>query len=184
MKRLAWVLLLAPLTAWAGTATLTWTNPTTRTDGVALTPTEIAGTRVEWSACTSTGTFGTVAGQQSVAGTATTMTVLNLAAGNWCFRAYTRDTAGLESVASAVASKIVPSTAAPRPPTLVTVATTAYEARFDGRQYVAGRAVGTVSLGQPCANEQPIALGFGAVDRSLVRLTKMPKSSLLLARCA
>jgi hypothetical protein len=184
MRRLAALLLLAPMAAWAGQAVVSWANPTSRTDGAALAASEIAGTRVQWSQCTSTGAFGTVAGEQTTTGTATSTTVLNLAAGNWCFRAFTRDTAGLESMASAVASKIVPSSAAPRPPTLTTIATTAYDARWDGMRYVAWRPVGSVPIGVACSATVPTVSGWGAVSRSDVRFTKSAKSAVILAECA
>lgn len=110
--------------AFAGTATVTWTNPTTRTDGTALTSAQIGSTRVEWGTC-SGAAFGTVLGNQSATGAATSTTIPDLAPGTYCFRAATLDTGGLQSGWSVIASKIVP-VAAPSPPTIVTVSTVAY----------------------------------------------------------
>lgn len=128
---------------------VTWTNPTTRTDGSALTAAQIGSTEVEYGTCSGTA-FGTPTGAQSVTGAATTLTVTNLAAGTWCFRARTVDTGSNHSAWSAVVSKVVP-VAPPSPPTLVTIATYAYEFRprlIGGFRLVR---VADVPMGIPCA---------------------------------
>lgn len=113
---------LFALVAASAPVSVTWTNPTTRTDGTAI-PTSgtgaLASTRVEYGSCAGAA-FGTVSGQVTVNAPATTTTI-DLPAGTWCFRAYARDAAGLESAPSNVASKVVP-VAPPNPPVIQTVA--------------------------------------------------------------
>ena len=135
--------------AFAGEATVTWTNPTTRTDGSALTASQIGSTKIEWGTCQGS-SFGTAAGSASAAGAATSLVVPNLSPGTYCFRAATIDTSGLQSAWSAVASKVVP-VAPPNPPTLVTISTYAYEFRprvLGGFKLVR---VADVPMGIPCA---------------------------------
>jgi hypothetical protein len=134
--------------AFAGEATVTWTNPTTRTDGSALLSSQIGSTRVEWGTCSGSA-FGTAQGNQSTTGAATSATINNLAPGTYCFRAATIDTAGLQSGWSNIASKVVP-VAPPTPPVIVTVATTAYVFKLGWRGAVRLVQSGTVPLGVAC----------------------------------
>ena len=60
-------LFLAAAPVWA--ATLTWTNPTSFSDGSPLVAADIASTKVEWAASNA---FLSVVGSLSVAGAATT----------------------------------------------------------------------------------------------------------------
>jgi hypothetical protein len=119
MRYLAALLALVALPASA--ATITWTNPTQYEDGSALAAADIASTTIEYSNGT---TFGTVAGQVVVNGSATTGTAPDPAAGaSRCYRAYTTVVAskgGGRSVVSNVSCK----TAAfpnPKPPSLIDV---------------------------------------------------------------
>src|SRR5678815_2192926 len=86
MRRIAAA--LAALVAFpVSAATVTWTNPTSYSDGSALVAADIASTTIEWSNGT---TFGTVNGSQVVTGSATTATVPDPAAGSSrCYRAKT-----------------------------------------------------------------------------------------------
>jgi hypothetical protein len=157
------VCLLLAKSAIAGQAVVTWTNPTTRTDGSAFPLSAIGSTQVEYGTCSGTA-FGTVAGNQSATGGATTLTITNLAAGTWCFRARSVDTSGLQSGWSAIASKVVP-VAPPNPPTIVTVATTAYVLKqwADGRKVFSLVQSGSVPLGIEC-DLLPGLPGFGIAD--------------------
>ena len=152
----ALALLLLAGSAFAGQAVVTWTNPTTRTDGSALTAAQIGSTEVEYGTCSGTA-FGTPTGAQSVTGAATTLTVTNLAAGTWCFRARTVDTGSNHSAWSAVVSKVVP-VAPPSPPVLVTVSTVAYEMRFRRGQLRLVRS--RVPLGVECEPTKIAGLGM------------------------
>lgn len=120
-----WVLsfaLLLPAMSLAGTATATWTHPTTNTDGSVLPLAEITSTRVEWGTCSGTA-FGTKAGEVVVPAPAATTTINNLPAGETCFRAFTLAN-GNVSGPSAVQVKIVPAPT-PNPPTFTTIAVVA-----------------------------------------------------------
>ncbi len=134
--------------AIAGEATVSWTNPTTRTDGTALPSSQIGSTRVEWGTCSGSA-FGSALGNQSATGTATSTIINNLAPGTYCFRAATVDAAGLQSGWSNIASKVVP-VAPPSPPVIVTVATTAYVFKVTQRGLLKLVKSGTVPLGVAC----------------------------------
>lgn len=169
--------LLFASAAAAGTATVTWTNPTQYVDGSALAAADITQTRVEYGSC-SGAAFGTKTGEQTATGSATTLTIGSLAAGTYCFRAYT-SARGLESAASVVASKTVPQSP-PNPPVLVTVATTAYTIGRSGRFYAMIPA-GTVPLGTACRQAVRIA-GLYQIPREAVTTTN--HAVWFFGRCA
>lgn len=115
MRRLFCTLLACtPLAAVAGDAVLNWTPPTTYTDGTPLPAAEITSYRISYGQ-TAGGPYGTTV---TVAGTATTTTITNLAKGTWYFVARTVASNGLESATSAQVAKTVLGTAAPNPPVL------------------------------------------------------------------
>lgn len=88
--------------ATSGAATLTWTAPTTNTNGSALT--DLAGYHVYYG--TSPSTLSTVV---DVANPATTSyTVSNLASGTWYFAVNAYTTSGIESSLSNTGSKSIP----------------------------------------------------------------------------
>jgi hypothetical protein len=66
------LLLIVGTKAFAGTATVTWTNPTTYTDGTAIATGDISQTRIEYGSCNGAA-FGTKAGDDD---TATRMSVV------------------------------------------------------------------------------------------------------------
>jgi hypothetical protein len=117
--RLFALLALAALPIHA--ATITWTNPTSYTDGTALASADIASTTVEWAA---TSAFLTVAGSVVVTGSATSATAPDPAAGaTRCYRAKTTVTAakgGQTSAPSNVSCK-TGAYPAPSPPTILDV---------------------------------------------------------------
>lgn len=143
-------LLVLAGSAVAGQAVVTWTNPTARTDGTALTAAQIGSTEVDHGTCSGTA-FGTSSGTQSATGAATTLTITGLVPGTYCFRARTVDTSGVQSGWSAVVSKVVP-VAAPNPPTIVTVSTIAFQFKqwSDGRNSFALVRSGSVEKGVAC----------------------------------
>jgi hypothetical protein len=113
---------LIALPAFAGTATVTWTNPTSYSDASALVPADIASSTVEYGTCNGAA-FGTKAGQVVTAGAATSAVVNNLTPGAWCFRVSTTVTAakgGQTSDFSAVATKSV-AFPKPNPPSIIDV---------------------------------------------------------------
>lgn len=88
--------------ATSGTATVSWTAPTTNTDGSALT--DLAGYHVHYG--TSPSALSTVVDVGSP-GT-TTYTVGNLSSGTWYFAVTAYTTSGLESALSTTGSKAIP----------------------------------------------------------------------------
>jgi hypothetical protein len=91
------------------TVTLTWTPPTTRTDGVALSPDEIAGADIFDTA--SLPAPGPTPIGSVIGATGTFMTGV-LSVGVHGFTVVTRDTTGHSSAPSNLASITVPATAA------------------------------------------------------------------------
>lgn len=84
--------------AATGNATLTWTAPTLREDGSALT--SISGYRIYYGR-----TSGSLTSTVNVSSGVTTYVVENLAAGTWFFAMTTLDSAGLESGRTSEVSK-------------------------------------------------------------------------------
>jgi hypothetical protein len=93
---------IAVLQSGSGSATITWTAPTTNTDGSTLT--DLAGYRIA---------YGTSSGQlnQSASVTnagLTSYTVNNLSSGSWYFAVFAVNSQGVESDTSNVATKTIP----------------------------------------------------------------------------
>jgi hypothetical protein len=166
------------------TANVSWTNPTTRTDGTTLSTTQIKATEIDYGLCP-TGTFpATPAGTAVNTGSGTAMAIPLPSYGSWCFRARTVDTTDVKSVNSNVVSRqwLAP----PNPPVLSSTITVAYEISFSRWGDVKlGRNVGTMPLGTPCI-DNPILTNKGyyyEIDPALVKLTKRPKSAIIVTRC-
>ena len=104
--------------AHAADATLTWTHPTTYTDGTLIPATgvgSITSTQVEYGLCNATKTgFAGTATNISVTAPLTSRVITGLTNGSWCFRAATM--AGALSVFTGVVSKDV--VLIPNPPIL------------------------------------------------------------------
>lgn len=179
------VLLIAvylPGKAFGATAEVSWTAPTEREDGTALSAGEIGGYDMEWGLC---------AGDKQLESLgpvlAHTVTLPEPSFGEWCFSVRTRDTDGLLSAFAGPVTKVIK--APPKPPELQTVVTIAYEAKIHPVQgLVAGRAVGWVPLGTACRGDENglpfVGPDLYAIDPGAVAYTKQPKSELILARCA
>lgn len=171
--------------AQAADASVSWTMPTQNTDNTPIPATgsgSIASSRVEWGSCIGTA-FGTKAGEATVPAPATSYVVADLAPATWCFRAYAKNTFGVESGPSVVVSKvIVPPT--PKPP-VITVATLAYDLTSRGS---IGRLVGKVPLGTACVGDVVKTWKDGStfyeVPRDSVTLTRQPRSAIVVAKCA
>ena len=165
----------------ADTINVSWTNPTTNTDGSAIPASgagSLTGTRVQYGSCSGTA-FGTMAAEQVAAAPATTASFTGVGPGTYCVRAFARNTYSKESVSSVVVPKVILEPV-PGPPTITTVATTAYEIRVSKsglRLLVAG----TIELGEPCISQASGGLWF--VSRSQVALKSSYKGGVLLARC-
>jgi hypothetical protein len=120
------VLALFALPAYAAAPlNVSWTNPTTYSDGSALAASAITKTRVEYGANTASGTgctFGAKLGEVSTTGSATSIATPSQPVGSYAVRAYTT-ASGAESVASSPACGVVPQ-APPNSPAGVTVTVT------------------------------------------------------------
>ena len=175
----AFTLFLPPATH-AADATVSWTNPTQNTDNSAIPSTgagSLTGTRVEYGSCVGAA-FGTKAGEVTVTAPGTTATITGLSdAATYCFRAFARNTYGAESAASNVASKVMP-TPTPKPPVLSSTVTVAWDLK-NGMPF---RVVGTLPIGAPCGAK--VWRGYYSVDRSSVTLTRPPRSTRLVTKCA
>ena len=177
-------LCLSAKPTWAGDAALTWTLATQNTDGTAIPatgPTSLAATRVEWGTCSGSN-FGTASGQQIVATPAVTYTVTGLAAGVWCFRAYSRTVAGLESAPTVAVTKTILQ-APPNPPGNLTVADLVVYQFIGTTDAVTLLAVGTVPAGTACDPAQSVN-GRYAVPRAAVTWYGSVRPRVVFANCA
>ena len=180
----AFVLSALPKTANAGDAALTWTLATQNTDGSAIPasgPTSLTATRVEWGTCSGSA-FGTVVGQQTVATPSVTYTVTGLAAGVWCFRAYSRTVAGLESAPTNAVTKTILQ-APPQPPGNLTVAALTVYQFIGTTDAITLLAVGTVPAGTACDPAQSVN-GRYAVPRAAVTWYGSVRPRVVFANCA
>lgn len=177
-------LCLGAMPTHAGDAVLTWTLATQNTDGTAIPasgPTSLASTRVEWGTCSGSN-FGTKAGEQVVAKPATTYTITNLAPGTYCFRAYSRTVAGVESAPTNVVSKAILQ-APPNPPGNLAVADLVVYQVIGTPDAFALLPVGTVPAGTACDPSQSIN-GRYAVPRAAVTWYGSVKPQVVVAQCS
>ena len=180
----AFALCLSASPANAGDAALTWTLATQNTDGSAIPasgPTSLAATRVEWGTCSGSN-FGTASGQQIVATPATTYTITGLAAGVWCFRAYSRTVAGLESAPTNAVTKTILQ-APPQPPGNLTVAALVVYQFIGTTDAIALNPVGTVPAGTACDPSQSVN-GRYAVPRAAVSWYGSVRPRVVFAQCS
>ncbi|HET7809984.1 MAG TPA: fibronectin type III domain-containing protein [Steroidobacteraceae bacterium] len=171
-----------------GTANVSWTIPTTNTDGSKLT--DLKGFNVHFGTSKSALT-------QSLAvnsATATSATVPALASGTWYFSVRAVNSKGIESLDSNIASKTISAATAAKtvsititPTTtkkLVTTGTTVYDVLYTKGTRQLGRTVGTVALGVACNPDYPTNTNYFPVLRSLVKFTRESRSNTVVARCA
>lgn len=188
MRKLIFLLILGvPMSVSAGEAQLTWTQPTTNTDGSAIPASgtgRLVGNRVEWGSCTGTAPnygFGTKAGEQSFTTPTTAYTVPNLAPGTYCFRAYASTTYG-ESGPSGVAAKVI-LPPIPNPPTgLTAVGGVAYTILKREDRFVM-LPVGTVSPDTQCDTSQSVN-GYYVVPRESVTWSGTVKPVVVVSQCS
>lgn len=177
-------LCLGAMPTHAGDAVLTWTLATQNTDGTAIPasgPTSLASTRVEWGTCSGSN-FGTKAGEQVVAKPATTYTITNLAPGTYCFRAYSRTVAGVESAPTNAVTKTILQ-APPNPPGNLAVADLVVYQVIGTPDAFALLPVGTVPAGTACDPSQSIN-GRYAVPRAAVTWYGSVKPQVVVAQCS
>ena len=176
---LLWLVLVRVVDA--ATLTPSWTLPTTNTDGSTIPatgPGSLTGTRVQYGSCSGTA-FGVMTAERLVVAPATTTVFDNIDPGTYCVRAYARNTYNMESVASNVASKVIPAPV-PGAPVITTIATTAYEIR-PTKSGIHLALVGTIALGSQC--EMQASGGLWFVDPALVALKGNYRGGAVVARC-
>ncbi len=101
-KLLVLIFCLIPILAYAGSATLTWTPPTTNTDGSPIT--DLSGYKIYFGKTQG----GTYANNVTVTGASTvTTTISGLSPGDWYFVATALNTYGAESAYSNEVKKSV-----------------------------------------------------------------------------
>lgn len=172
----------AAAAAQTGSATLSWQAPTHNTNGTPLT--DLVGYRV-YASRTSPPTISVA----DITHPATlTHTVNGLAEGTWYFGVKARNSYGVESAMSNIATKEIPgSTPVPNPPTgLVVVSVTAYETRTTkGGLLSLWREAGTIPLGTACDSAIRIAPDYYAVPRDAVTpIRRRELSAVVVARCS
>ena len=189
-KLLVLILSVAAPPVLAATATLTWTHPTQNTDG-SMIPSNgngsIAQTRIEWGTCSSTGGFGTKESEIVVQYPENSVTINNFVGGETvCFRAFSKNTYGVESNASAVVAKTFDAPK-PRPPVLSAVVSVVYQIKMNDKLEIrVARRVGTIDIGTPCVDTPIMTKNKGVyypVDFSYVRFKRTPKSSIVVTKC-
>lgn len=178
---LAW---LSIACAQADTKTVTWTNPTTNTNGSALSASSITRTTVYWGSSASAMTSSKI-----VAGAATSTTV-DLAPGTWYVGAKTTAN-GNDSALSNVVQVVIPQPT-PNPP-VVAVAevvagvseTPAYKLTWTGSRGSA--VVGFVPKGTACIGPQLLTyrgLGYRKVPASSVKWWATKATDDVVAACS
>lgn len=105
--------LLLPATAWANTATLSWTPPTQYEDGSAIGSGEIKSYKIYYGTKQG-GPYNFIA---TVPGANNTVTIENLTNGTWYFVATTVSSQDAESTTTPEVSKVVNVIKKPRAPT-------------------------------------------------------------------
>jgi len=175
----------------SGSASISWTKPTTNSDGSALT--DLASYKILFGKSTTSLTQT----QTVNSATATSATVPALAAGTWYFAVRAVNSKGVESSNSNVAQKTVTGasaakslaisvTASPPPPTttLKAVARPTYDVLWSNGVRVLGRQVGNVLLGTACDGSFQVGTSYFAVPASAVTTWHTPRSIHIVAKCA
>jgi len=184
-RLLGLLLLLAAGPALAAAVTVSWVNPTQRTDGSPLPSSAIGETYVEWGTCAAGGTFGSLVGNKSAPGAGTSLVTPDLAPGTYCFRAFTKTTTGLSSGPSAVVSKVITAPEVPpNPPAITTVVTVAWEIQPTKWGEAKLVRVGRVALGVPCGAPLDWQAGLYELDPATVKTTGKYTGGTLYGQCA
>ena len=174
----------------SGSANVSWTAPTTNSNGSTLT--NLASFKVYYG--TSSTSLTSSKAVDDV--TSRSTTISSLAPGTWYFAVRAVNTAGVESSNSNVATKAVTGASAAKtvnitvtapPPTsgYVTTSTNVWDVRqrSDG-VWVRIGVVGQIALGRPCSTSFKVGAYHYLVSRSYVTLTKTPASTNLVVKCA
>lgn len=165
--------------ARAADLSVSWTYPTTNTDGSAIPASgagSISGFVLEWGTCSGTA-FGSKLGGAAPTAPATSYTVTGLSPGTYCVRLAAVNTYAIVSAFSNVATKTI---AAPTPnPPVLTIATIAYELREYSGGTLRFVQVGTVPKGVACADK--LAGNYYAFSGATI--TKPTTGGIIAAKC-
>lgn len=109
MNRYVVLILLLTITApaLAGNALITWTNPTTYSDGSPMPASELAHTLVERGTCSGPGVFGALLESTQVPAPAQSLSVVALEPGTYCWRLASVTIRGKTSDYSVTRSKTI-----------------------------------------------------------------------------
>lgn len=166
--------------ARAADLSVSWTYPTTNTDGSAIPASgagSISGFVLEWGTCSGTA-FGTKLGGAAPTSPATSYTVTGLAPGTYCVRIAAVNSYAVVSAFSNVANKTI-TAPTPNPPVL-TIATIAYELRGYSNGTYRFVQVGTVEKGAPCPGMK-LSGDFHAYEGATI--TKPTSGGIIATKC-
>jgi hypothetical protein len=175
-----------------GSSTVSWTKPTKNSDDSTLT--NLAGFKVMFGNSASALTQSKAVNDAN----ATSTTVAALASGTWYFAVRAVNTDGVESDNSTVVSKTISSASAaktvnititggttpPPTPSLKTVNRDVYDVVTSNGYRSLGRKVGTIAIGKPCQSTYRVYSNHYKVTTSDVTITRTPRSTNVVARCA
>ena len=187
MKKLILSLLLSTVfAANAGTVSLSWTNPTTRTDGSPIPVGELSAIIVQTGTCVSLDQFDVKLSETTVSQFPTPRNTLTLTLnpGTYCFRAASIDSRGVQSTTwSNTVYKIIDPAPLNPPSNLTATVTTqvAYTVLKQIDKFVLAP-VGTVPIGSPCDTAQSIN-GYNVVSRTLVKWSGSVRPDVVVAKC-
>lgn len=191
MKRLILALLLAPITALAGTVTLSWTAPTTYSNGAPLPAADIVGYEIE---CVSFTPNGSTTAQTCAAGVKTIAPATSyvfdvgtvpVSGGTYAFVARTK-VAAATSANSNTATKLFAAVPPNPPGGLVTTAATAYDVKWSQRErrFVLNKKVGEAPIGTTCNAGFQMSGGYAQIAPEAITFTRPTNSALFVAKCA
>jgi hypothetical protein len=172
----------------SGSATVSWTPPTTNTNGTSLT--NLSKFKIRYGTSSSSLDRSTVIDDP----TRRNHTISALAAGTWYFAVRAINSSNVESADSNVGSKTVSAASSaktvgisiPPPPagSLKTVANNAWDVvrRSDG-VWVRRAVVGYIALGKPCSKTFRAGMYHYVVNRSDVKFSSTPQSSQIVVNC-
>jgi hypothetical protein len=174
-----------------GSSTISWTKPTKNSDDTTLT--NLAGYKVVF------GNSASALNQSKAISdpNATSTTISALASGTWYFAVRSVNSSSVESDNSAVVNKTITSASAAKTvnititggttptPSLKVVNRDVYDVvtSSTGSRSL-GRKVGTIALGKACQASYKVYSSHYKVTLSDVTVTRTPRSSNVVARCA
>lgn len=184
MKKLIVLIALIPGLVFAETANVSWTNATLNEDGTPIPETgdnALATTTVKYSECVAGDLGGTIL-DATVNFPLEAVEIFGLTQGEWCFRAYHTNNAGVSSADSNLSVKtILPPPATPQPPVITAVQITVFTIIKQIDRFVF-LPVGTVPEGTECVRTMSIN-EYNVVPREAVTWSGSVRPAVVVARC-